>query len=189
MENVKMNYETLQKIERQLGRKLTDKEAVFGYQNGAPALIGKLVNKLLDVLQEPADLTLGNFEFEADEPCDEIGREEYQDPVQSSVDLVLENMPTSAQPWILIAKDLMDIDAIIAAYVKDMDHPITIDEEVGDILDIIKDQTVETLAKKLKETHEKMELPKEILDEVCDYLWNKFNNVSIKIVNGVIEVH
>lgn len=185
MENVKMNYETLQKIERQLGRKLTDKEAVFGYQNGAPALIGKLVNKLLDVLQEPADLTIGNFDFATDEPCEE----EYQDPMQSSIDLVLENMPASAQPWIMIAKGLMDIDAIITAYVKAEDHPITIDEEVGDILDIIKDQTVETLAKKLKETHEKMELPKEILDEVCDYLWNKFNNVSVKIVNGVIEVH
>lgn len=188
MENVKMNYETLQKIERQLGRKLTDKEAVFGYQNGAIELIAYLQSKLLDALKEDVcEPALGEFEF--DEPCGEPCEEGYQDPMQSSIDLVLENMPESAQPWITIAKGLMDIDAIIAAYVKDEDHPITIDEEVGDILDIIKDQTVETLAKKLKETHEKMELPKEILDEVCDYLWNKFNNVSIKIVNGVIEVH
>lgn len=132
----------------------------------------------------PKDFDLSDLDEDED---DEKTRIDYA--TQLAV-VIFSRIPESERFWVTHYIDIdPDIKQVID-YILEFDPENGLDpnEFIGDVLDVVKDAVVEYYAKQLKESGEKLELPEAIIDEVCEYLFNNYNNFVIKINNNSIEV-
>ena len=100
---------------------------------------------------------------------------------------LLNKIPDSVHNWLeCYVKYVKDHKSVIDV-LKSGKCPETEDERIGDIVDAIKDATIDACIEKLKVDGE-IELDPEIMSEVTSKIWHSEYNVRINITNNKLKV-
>ena len=100
---------------------------------------------------------------------------------------ILNMIPKSADNWIKCYVKYVKDHRSVLDVLKSDHSGYTTDEKVGDVLDAIKDATIDACIDELRKTGE-IELDSEIMSEVTSKLWHSEDNIRINIVNNKLKV-
>ena len=145
------------------------------------ALLGDFV-KDCQVDEEDGRLTL---------PEDDENDEDDELTLNEALIAIIQAIPDSEYFWLT---EYIKLDSTMPELVKFVSDTIaeeetySIEEKVGDALDVIKDTVVEKTAARLAKTGEGEKLPEMLIAEVCEYIDKNWVNYSMQLVNGVLKI-
>ena len=127
-----------------------------------------------------------NVEKECKNSCSGKEEKDIQNKAKALCDM-LNLIPKNANNWIeCYVKYVKDHKSVLDVLKSD-NSGYTEDEKAGDVLDAIKDATIDACIEVLRKKGE-IELDPEIMSEVTSKLWHSEENIRINIVNNKLKV-
>lgn len=184
----------LKKIRKLISAYCTQSQAAFDRELASDIEIPyytlkSIVNALEDKMKGQPKETWGTCPSKDNADCNKECKNEDSSNATKAQELcdILNKIPKSVHNWLeCYVKNVTDHKTVLDV-LKSGQCPQTEDERIGDIVDAIKDATIDACIAKLK-TEGEIELDPEIMSEVTAKIWHSEDNVRINIVNNKLKV-